>query len=181
MLQPPSPFALRPLQLADIDAMLPIEQHSFPTPVKASTYVYELTENRLAHYQALTAGDRLIGYAGYWLIADEAHVSIIAVDPGWRGRGLGELLLLNVIAQARAAGAALVTLEVRENNITAQQLYAKCRFEVVGRRRRYYRDTGEDAILMTLPLDDNTAVVDALLFDGREALFARLAGEDSAG
>lgn len=178
MLTPPPPFGLRPLQLSDLDAMLAIERQSFPTPVKASAYTYELTENRLAHYQALTAVTQLIGYAGYWLLGDEVHISIIAVDPAWRGRGLGELLLLNLMALGREQEAALATLEVRESNTVAQKLYAKYRFAVVGRRPRYYRDTGEDAILMTLRFDEDPAGVERMLDHGRGALFARLASED---
>ena len=179
MLQPPSPLHLRPLQLSDLAAVVAIEQQSFPTPAKERTYRYELNENKLAHYQALTlrrAGEteQLIGYAGYWLIADEVHISTIAVDPRWRGHGLGELILINIIYLVYEHEAALVTLEVRESNQIAQELYLKYEFEKVGRRRRYYKDTGEDALLMTVHLQSNEPYR-RFLAQKEEQLYARLA------
>jgi ribosomal-protein-alanine N-acetyltransferase len=160
MLQPPYPLHLRSLRLSDLAAVVPIEQHSFPTPTKEKTYQYELGENKLAHYQALTLrhtkqDEQLLGYAGYWLIAGEIHISTIAVDPKWRGHGLGELILLNILYLAYEYDAALVTLEVRVSNQVAQDLYRKYEFEMVGRRQHYYKDTGEDALLMTVNLRSN--------------------------
>jgi len=160
MFLPPNPLHLRSLRLSDLPAVITIEQNSFPTPTKEKSYRYELSENLLAHYQAATIRranqeEQLLGYAGYWLIADEVHISIIAVDPQWRGRGLGELLLQNILNLAYEHAAALVTLEVRESNQAAQDLYLKYTFEIVGKRRHYYRDIGEDAILMTIKLQSN--------------------------
>ena len=82
-------------------------------------------------------------------MGDEVHVSTIAIQPEQRGKHLGEFLLLNMLFLAYAHPACLVTLEVRQSNIAAQQLYAKYDFAVVGERPRYYKDTGEHAILMT--------------------------------
>ncbi len=148
-------FKLRPLQLDDLDAVIEIDRLSQPTPTKKGVYHYELVQNKLAHYRVLVVegNDRpseLIGFAGYWLMGDEIHVSMIAVHPAWRGQGLGARLFADLLEQAKATQAALVTLEVREHNTAAQALYRKYKFEVVGRRKRYYKDTGEDAILMTL-------------------------------
>lgn len=150
------PFNCRKMLLEDVVKVLAIDAHSFPTPMKESMLQYELGENKLAHYQVLekqTAENaekkRLIGFAGYWLMGDEVHVSTIAVQPELRGQHLGELLLLNLLFLAYEHPACLVTLEVRRSNVTAQQLYAKYNFAVVGERPRYYKDTGEDAILMT--------------------------------
>lgn len=178
MLRPPFPYSLRPLTVADLAAVDIIEQASFPSPSKTSAYTYELTQNLLAHYQGLliqpeTGPEELAGYAGYWVLADEIHVSIIAVAPHLRGHGLGELLFLNMLYLAYEEQAVLITLEVRERNITAQNLYAKYRFEVVGRRRRYYRDTGEDALLMTVMLQGNPTYR-PFLDEQRAQLFARL-------
>jgi ribosomal-protein-alanine N-acetyltransferase len=178
MLQPPDPFRLRPLSLSDLPALSSIEQKSFPTPTKEKVYRYELTENKLAHYQALTLQhenqvERLVGFAGFWIIADELHISTIAVDPPQRGLGLGELLLLNILTLAYEHAAALVTLEVRESNQIAQALYQKYAFEFVGRRLRYYRDTGEDALLMTVNLKSNQQYPNFL--QGKEkSLYSRL-------
>ncbi|RMG98180.1 MAG: ribosomal-protein-alanine N-acetyltransferase [Chloroflexi bacterium] len=155
MLHLPHPFALRAMRLSDIDAVLAVDRLSFPTPARPSLFEHELTDNPIASYQVLTLagdeGEQVIGFAGFWLIADEVHVSTIAVHPDWRGYGLGEALLLNLLLLAYAREeAALATLEVRRSNLSAQALYRKYRFEVVGERRRYYRDTGEDALIMTV-------------------------------
>jgi ribosomal-protein-alanine N-acetyltransferase len=95
------------------------------------------------------ASRRVIGYGGFWFILDEAHVSTIAVHPDWRGQGIGERLLATMLEQALDLGAVTATLEVRVSNVRAQGLYRKYDFEVVGRRKHYYRDNGEDALLMT--------------------------------
>jgi [ribosomal protein S18]-alanine N-acetyltransferase len=98
------------------------------------------------------AARNVIGYSGFWFIVDEAHVSTIAVHPDWRGRRIGERLFVSMLEQALDLGAVTATLEVRVSNDRAQSLYGKYRFEVVGRRKHYYRDNGEDALLMTAEL-----------------------------
>jgi ribosomal-protein-alanine N-acetyltransferase len=143
------------MQLEDVTAVLAIDALSFPTPMKESLLRYELNENPLAHYQVLaqqlsSGEEQILGFAGYWLLGDEVHVSTIAVHPEQRGKQLGERLLLNLLLLAYTHPARLVTLEVRQSNEAAQQLYAKYWFRVAGKRRRYYKDTGEDAILMTV-------------------------------
>jgi ribosomal-protein-alanine N-acetyltransferase len=168
------------MQLEDVTAVLAIDALSFPTPMKESLLQYELSENRLAHYQVLVqrlsgGGEQVIGYAGYWLLGDEVHVSTIAVHPELRGRRLGELLLLNLLLLAYERPARLATLEVRQSNEAAQQLYAKYWFRVVGKRRRYYKDTGEDAILMTVePLNGRYR---QFLIDQTQTLLPRLQTE----
>jgi ribosomal-protein-alanine N-acetyltransferase len=180
LLKPPFPFGLRQLRLADIDRVMEIERLVYSAPWQPSSYRHELANNRFAHYFAVTTrqADRpasLIGYAGYWLLVDEAHVSTIALHPDWRGRGLGELLLLNILFQAFAEPARLATLEVRKSNTVAQALYRKYRMEIVGERRRYYHDNNEDAYIMTVePLDD---VYRHFLRAQRDILFARLERE----
>lgn len=92
---------------------------------------------------------QIIGYAGMWIMVDEAHITTIAIREAWRGKGLGELLLASLIAAAAEAGAERVTLEVRVSNETAQNLYRKYGFRQEGLRRRYYSDNNEDAHIMT--------------------------------
>ena len=104
---------------------------------------------------------------------DEAHISTIAIHPAWRGHGLGEYMLLAMLAEAEALKAAMVTLEVRVTNDRAQELYRKYHFEVVGRRRGYYSDNGEDALLMTTP-SLNSAAYDRALAALADALHERL-------
>ncbi|MBN1428146.1 MAG: ribosomal protein S18-alanine N-acetyltransferase [Anaerolineae bacterium] len=90
----------------------------------------------------------LIGYSGMWHIADEAHISTIAVHPDWRCRKLGELLVWSMVRQAIRQQAHQVTLEVRVSNTLAQNLYRKYGFEILGTRKGYYRDNSEDAYMM---------------------------------
>ncbi len=152
---PKTPYWLRPMQLADLSAVHAIDRLSFPTPARTGLFEHELMQNDIAFYQVLGLDEdgrspSIIGFSGYWLIADEIHISTIATHPEWRGRGLGELLLLNLLFQAYVHPANMVTLEVRQSNKVAQALYSKYQFEEVGIRPRYYRDTGEDALLMTM-------------------------------
>ncbi len=87
-------------------------------------------------------------------MTDEAHITTIAVDPIYRGRGIGELLLLGLIDRAKQIGARWLTLEVRMSNRVAQRLYQKYTFKEMGIRRRYYSDNGEDAqVMWTDPID----------------------------
>jgi ribosomal-protein-alanine N-acetyltransferase len=90
----------------------------------------------------------IVGYAGVWLMVDEAHVTTIGVHPDHRGRGVGELLFLGLVDLAMQLRAYRMTLEVRVSNVTAQALYRKYGFENAGVRRRYYSDNGEDAYIM---------------------------------
>lgn len=162
--------------MADLTAVAAIDHLSFPTPARPGLYEHEIADNTLAYYQVLCHDNQVIGYAGYWLIGDEVHISTIASHPEWRGLGLGELLLLNLLVLAYTHPANIVTLEVRQSNYSAQQLYLKYQFEMVGRRRRYYRDTGEDALLMTAPPLD--ARYYQFLERQKEQLFRRLMGEE---
>lgn len=116
----------------------------------------------------------IVGYGGLWKMVDETHISTIAVTPEFRGRGIGELLLIAMIDASQELAAKLVTLEVRKSNETAQALYRKYHFEIVGERKHYYSDNGEDAWIMTTP-DITTASFNAGLSEFHAALFARLA------
>jgi ribosomal-protein-alanine N-acetyltransferase len=91
----------------------------------------------------------VVGYGGLWLMVDEAHVTSVAVAPEFRGRGLGELLMLSLFDVAEHMHARLVTLEVRVSNRVARALYEKLGFRQTGMRARYYTDNGEDAVIMS--------------------------------
>ncbi|QBD83743.1 ribosomal-protein-alanine N-acetyltransferase [Ktedonosporobacter rubrisoli] len=90
----------------------------------------------------------IIGFAGLWLMVDEAHVTTIAMHPDYRRLGLGEFMLVSLIDIAYNIGAKWVTLEVRVSNYTAQNLYRKYGFREAGLRHRYYSDNQEDALIM---------------------------------
>ena len=163
---------LRHMTLADVDQVVALDHLSFPTPWPARTYRYEINDTSRSLMFALEpanitplprvprslakwiTGQRanvstpLLGYSGCWKIADEAHISTIAVHPDWRGKKLGELLVWSMIRQAIRRGATKVTLEVRVSNTVAQNLYTKYDFKIVGTRRGYYRSDGEDAYTM---------------------------------
>lgn len=151
----PSPgFHVRPMRLADLDRVLHIERLSFPTPWPRSAYRYELEHNQRATYLVLVShdeGEQLLGYVGFWVVVDEAHIATIAVDPRARRRGLGALLLLRAMEDAQRQGAQTVTLEVRRSNLAAQALYAKFGFRQLGLRPAYYADNREDALLLGTP------------------------------
>jgi ribosomal-protein-alanine N-acetyltransferase len=95
--------------------------------------------------------ERIVGFLGMWLMVDEAHIVTVAVREETRRRGVGELLLAEALAVARARGADTVTLECRVSNTAAQALYEKYGFRRAGIRKRYYTDNGEDAVIMTTP------------------------------
>ena len=92
--------------------------------------------------------DHLAGYVGMWQLYDETHITTIAVDPPYRGRGFGELLLVSGFADAAARGSTWLSLEVRVSNNAAQALYRKYGMTVYGRREGYYTDNREDALVM---------------------------------
>jgi ribosomal-protein-alanine N-acetyltransferase len=117
--------------------------------------------------------ETIVGYAGMWMMLDDAHVTTIAVDPAYRGEGIGELLIVDLLDHASLLGAMTVTLECRVSNAVAQALYRKYTFQNAGLRKRYYSDDGEDALIMTTePLDSD---VFQRVFDAnRERLRTRL-------
>lgn len=92
----------------------------------------------------------ILAWGGFWLMVDEAHIATLAAHPDWRGCGLGQWLMLALLDAAAARGALTATLEVRVGNAPAIHLYDKLGFEIMGRRRHYYRD-GEDGLIMTTP------------------------------
>ncbi len=168
---PALPCVAQWMRLSDIEQVMPIERASFPAPWPASAYRYELTQNDLSSYLVVreqgpaeveqgvirprllspAQPTRILGYGGFWLLLDEAHISTIAVHPDWRGRGLGEMVLVALVDAAILRGAGEITLEVRVSNAVAQNLYHKYGFAQVGIRRRYYHDNNEDALIMTTP------------------------------
>ena len=156
-------IVVEPMQLADVEGVHEIERLSFRTPWPAYAFEQELRGNRLARYVVARAGERVVGFAGIWLMVDDAHVTTFGVHPEWRRQGIGRQLLVNLVELSTAIGARRMTLEVRVSNVAAQALYGDFGFEIVGRRPRYYSDDGEDALVMTTPeLDDPrmTAAVD---------------------
>jgi ribosomal-protein-alanine N-acetyltransferase len=144
-------FLVRPMQTEDIPAVREIDRESFPNPWPENTYRYELKENRASHLLVIQSreGSEIVGVGGYWLVVDEAHISTFAVHPQWRSSGVGSILLSGILRQAEGLGAVRAMLEVRAGNLAAQSLYRNFGFQTVGSRKGYYKDNGEDALLMT--------------------------------
>jgi len=117
-------------------------------PRKNRLFPLSLLPNRPAATVPAPELASIIGFAGLWLMVDEAHITTIAMHPGHRGQGLGELMLVSLIDIAYSIGAKWVTLEVRVSNYTAQNLYRKYGFREAGVRHRYYSDNQEDALIM---------------------------------
>lgn len=143
----------RAMTAADIDDIVAIEQEAFTAPWTAEAFHNELTQNLFAKYMVMSRGDEVLGYGGMWLIVDEAHVTNIAVREAYRGQGLGERLLREMMRTASWLGAARMTLEVRVTNERAQRLYRKLGFDPAGLRPGYYSDNNEDALIMWADLD----------------------------
>ncbi|MEP7081656.1 MAG: ribosomal protein S18-alanine N-acetyltransferase [Chloroflexota bacterium] len=146
-----APVVIAPMTLEDVDAAHEIERLSFATPWPAYAFEQELRGNRLARYLVARAGDEFVGFAGMWMMVDDAHITTISVHPEWRRRGVGRQLLLDLTELAISVGARRMTLEVRAGNAGAHSLYREFGFDVVGRRPGYYSDDGEDALVMTTP------------------------------
>jgi ribosomal-protein-alanine N-acetyltransferase len=141
-------LAMAPMTLDDLDEVLAIEKASFQTPWSRGAFRYELTQNRVARSLVVRLGGELAGYLCMWEIGHEIHITNLAVHPKFRRRGLARALLGSVLEQARRKAVELVFLEVRPTNVEALTLYESLGFRVIGRRKGYYFDTGEDALVM---------------------------------
>jgi ribosomal-protein-alanine N-acetyltransferase len=144
----PDRMTIEPMTTGDIPVVTRIERASFSTVWPSDAFYNELSTNKVAHYFVGRIGDRIVAYGGIWVILEDSHVTTIAVDPAFRGKRLGEIMLLYLIDQAIERGAAWLTLEVRESNVVAQQLYRKYGFTTVTMRRGYYSDDNESALVM---------------------------------
>src|SRR5688572_32117991 len=136
------------MTLDDLDEVLAIEKLSFHTPWSRAAFRYELTQNRVARSLVARAGSEIAGYLCLWEIGHEIHITNLAVHPRWRGQGLARALLHAMLEDGRARGVTLAFLEVRPSNTEALGLYESLGFSVIGRRKGYYFDTGEDALVM---------------------------------
>jgi ribosomal-protein-alanine N-acetyltransferase len=137
-----------PMSVEDIGDVLRVEAQCFSTTWPRNAFLNELTENKLAHYFIGRAEDATVAYGGLWVILEDAHITTVAVDPAYQGKGYGERMLVWLLDEAINRGASWITLEVRESNQTAQNLYKKYGFAVVNTRRGYYSDNDENALVM---------------------------------
>jgi ribosomal-protein-alanine N-acetyltransferase len=139
---------ISPMQFADIGEVRAIELDVFPTPWPSNAYQRELSSNRSAHYFCLWQSNAIAAYGGLWSVGEEAHVTTIGVRRREQGKGLGKAMFMALVNRSYALGANFVSLEVRPTNEPAIHLYETFGFKVMGRRRGYYTDNGEDAMVM---------------------------------
>ena len=139
---------IRAMRLEDIEYVSRLERRCYTLPWSSSAYVTEVGNSNAYYTVAVLPSGAIAGYAGMWVIMDELHMTTIAVDPSVRGLKIGERLLIDIIEVGISRGAERATLEVRERNTVAHNLYVKYGFEDVAVRKNYYSDNGENAIIM---------------------------------
>lgn len=134
---------------ADLDGVIDVEATSFLRPTSRDWYVQELARPDICHIYIVRAeGVRVAGFCAFWRIADQIHINNLAVRPELRGRGLGRLLLTQVLHAGDAMAAPSATLEVRRSNTAALHLYETAGFRVTGVRPSYYTHPVEDALVL---------------------------------
>ncbi|MGY2067689.1 ribosomal protein S18-alanine N-acetyltransferase [Blastococcus sp. SYSU DS0619] len=140
---------LRPMRLADLPAVMALEEELFaPDTWTAAMYREELAQTGTRHYLVADDDGAVVGYAGLIAYDDEAHVATIGVTGARQGEGLGALLLDALLAEADRRRSPVVLLEVRADNEVAQGLYRRRGFAEIGRRPKYYQPSGTDAVVM---------------------------------
>lgn len=120
----------------------------FKTPWSLDSLTLEFTGNSYSRYFLAVVDNDIVAFGGMWIIIDEAHVTNIAVHPDYRGLGIGDLILKEMINNCNRECVAFITLEVRALNKIAQNLYSKYGFSIAGIRKKYYADNNEDALIM---------------------------------
>jgi len=148
-----SNIVYRKMVSEDVPAVYAIELATFPTPWTLDSFYYEMHENQYAHYVlAVDENNTIIGFCGMWMVIDAAQITNVAVLETARGQGIGEGLMREAMRIAREHGMDVMSLEVRETNTVAQNLYRKLAFQDGGIRKGYYTDNGEDALVMWVNL-----------------------------
>jgi [ribosomal protein S18]-alanine N-acetyltransferase len=141
---------IRRMTLDDLPVVIQIDQISFSLPWPERSFRFELTENIASRCWVVEVDERVVAMLVGWLLVDEIHIATIATHPNFRRQGIGRKLLSYALLRAQEEGAQTSFLEVRESNFAAQEMYRQFGYEATDRRRRYYKDNDEDAILMTL-------------------------------
>lgn len=140
--------SIRRMTPDDLRAVSLLDKLSFNQPWPPNAFEIEL-KNPGARCWVAEVEDQVVGALVLWRVLDEAELATLAVRPDFRRRGIARVLLQTALDAAYAEGARICQLEVRAGNEAAQKLYESFGFAVVGRRLKYYRDNGEDALLMT--------------------------------
>jgi len=141
------PIHIERMQSEDAETVAELDEKCFPTPWSVGAFLNEVN-NPSAYYVVARAKGSIVGYAGMWLIMDEAHITTFGVDPEFRRKKIAERMLVHLLDEAIHRGIRRITLEVRRHNQAAQNLYGKYRFHVVAIRKGYYTNNNEDAFVM---------------------------------
>jgi [ribosomal protein S18]-alanine N-acetyltransferase len=143
-------FHIRRMTVEDVPAVAQLDHLSFSLPWTERSFHFEVTSNPASRCWVAEHAGLIVGVVVAWLLVDEVHIATIATHPDYRRQGIAQALLVHVLKSGAAEGALSSFLEVRASNFVAQAMYRKFGYEETGRRPRYYKDNGEDAILMTL-------------------------------
>ncbi len=143
-------LVIRRMTEADLSAVHEIDHLSFALPWPERSFRFEISSNPAARCWVAELDGRVAAMMVIWMIMEEAHVATFATHPEFRARGIGHELLKHGLEAAAREGAVRAFLEVRVSNAAAQKLYRDFGFVEDGRRARYYKDNGEDALLMSL-------------------------------
>lgn len=135
------------MNYTDLDEIEEIEKLCFSIPWPKQAFAKELL-NDLAYYQVAVMNNKVVGYMGMWKIIDEGHITNVAVRPEYRDKGIATKLISKMIDVCVSSEINSMTLEVRESNKIAINLYVKFGFYPVGKRPKYYQKPLEDAIIM---------------------------------
>jgi [ribosomal protein S18]-alanine N-acetyltransferase len=141
------PALIRLAASNDLARVVEIERASFSDPWSFMAFRSALDEERI-NFHVAVGDDAVVGYAVSWCVVDEAELANLAVLPAMRGQRIGAALLDRAMTDARRAGCVVMHLEVRESNAAARGLYESRGFGMVGRRKRYYREPIEDALIL---------------------------------
>jgi len=150
---------IRQAKLYDVPALARIEAESFVTPWSAEEIARDVVNNSKAYVAVAEVNGETAGYADMWIVAGEAQLFNIVVDPAYRGNEIGMRLLAHMLKVASET-CSVITLEVRRSNVPAISLYLRSGFRQVGVRKGYYSDNGEDAVLMDRDLSAPHAETD---------------------
>ena len=144
-------ITIREMTEEDIDGVLSVEKESFSTPWTERLF-YDEVKNPRTIYYVCCEDDEIIAYGGMWHVVDEGQITNVAVKKDFRNMGVGSKVLKELIDWAKEHEIVVIGLEVRAGNENALLLYKKFGFEAVGKRKDYYKNPTEDAILMDLRL-----------------------------
>jgi len=141
---------IRKMTMEDVPAVVALDQIAFSLPWPERSFRFEVTANPASRCWVAEVDRRIVGMIVAWLLVDEVHIATLTTHPDFRRQGIAQKLLTHTLRYTFDEGAVSSFLEVRESNLAAQEMYRKFGYENTGRRKRYYKDNDEDAILMAL-------------------------------